>query len=131
MGAYVRSDSKSIADDQARVYDLFPRLQERRTQLAGTMSGGEQQMLAIGRALVAPQTSDHGRAVDGAIADLRGARVRYDSDHQPARHHHLHGGAKCFMALSIAHRGYVLRSGHVVLEGPASDQVRREYMGGA
>ena len=53
LGAYTRNDHSAIADDMARVFDLFPRLKERRKQLGGTMSGGEQQMLAIGRAMMA------------------------------------------------------------------------------
>jgi len=137
MGAYVRSDSKSIADDQARVYDLFPRLRERRTQLAGTMSGGEQQMLAIGRALMSRPKLLIMDEPSMGLSPIFVERV-FDTiqtiNQQGTTIFMVEQNA--FMALSIAHRGYVLRSGHIVLEGPAkelleSDQVRREYLGGA
>jgi branched-chain amino acid transport system ATP-binding protein len=136
MGAYVRND-KNIDDDIARVYDLFPRLKERRGQIAGTMSGGEQQMLAIGRALMAnPQLLIMDEPSMG-LSPIFVERV-FDTivtiNAQGTTIFMVEQNA--FMALSIANRGYVLRSGHIMLEGTSeelqkSDQVRREYLGGA
>jgi branched-chain amino acid transport system ATP-binding protein len=136
MGSYVRNDARRIAEDRERVYALFPRLKERRTQIAGTMSGGEQQMLAIGRALMADPkllimdepsmglSPIFVERVFDTIQEINRLGVTIFMVEQNA-----------FMALSIANRGYVLRSGHVVLSGKASDllesdQVRREYLGG-
>lgn len=137
MGAYVRRDGKAIAQDMERVYDLFPRLKERRTQTAGTMSGGEQQMLAIGRALMSDPTMLIMDEPSMGLSPIFVERV-FDTiksiNEQGTTIFMVEQNA--FMALSIANRAYVLRSGHVVLEGPAdelleSDQVRREYLGGA
>lgn len=136
IGAYVRHDSQGIADDMARVYDLFPRLKERRTQVAGTMSGGEQQMLAMGRALMAQPRLLIMDEPSMGLSPIFVERV-FDTiveiNQQGTTIFMVEQNA--FMALNIATRGYVLRSGHVVLEGPAkdllaSDQVRREYLGG-
>lgn len=135
MGAYVRSDGE-IAEDEERVYELFPRLKERRSQVAGTMSGGEQQMLAIGRALMARPRMLIMDEPSMGLSPIFVERV-FDTirtiNRQGTTIFMVEQNA--FMALSIAHRGYVLRSGKVVLEGPAqelldSDQVRREYLGG-
>lgn len=135
MGAYVRTD-KNIGEDAARVYDLFPRLKERRNQTAGTMSGGEQQMLAIGRALMARPKLMIMDEPSMGLSPILVERV-FDTiqtiNQQGTTIFMVEQNA--FMALSIAHRGYVLRSGQVVLEGTsrellASDQVRREYLGG-
>lgn len=137
MGAYVRSDARKIARDLERVYELFPRLKERRTQIAGTMSGGEQQMLAIGRALMADPSMLIMDEPSMGLSPLFVERV-FDTIQSINK-----SGMtifmveqNAFMALSIANRAYVLRSGHIMLEGPAkellqSDQVRREYLGGA
>lgn len=135
MGAYVRTD-KNIADDAARVYELFPRLKERRHQTAGTMSGGEQQMLAIGRALMARPKLMIMDEPSMGLSPILVERV-FDTiqtiNKQGTTIFMVEQNA--FMALSIAHRGYVLRSGRVMLEGTSqqllsSDQVRREYLGG-
>jgi branched-chain amino acid transport system ATP-binding protein len=135
MGAYVRSD-RAIGEDIARVYDLFPRLQERRHQTAGTMSGGEQQMLAIGRALMARPKLMIMDEPSMGLSPIFVERV-FDTiqtiNKQGTTIFMVEQNA--FMALSIAHRGYVLRSGRVVLEGQSkelleSDSVRREYLGG-
>jgi branched-chain amino acid transport system ATP-binding protein len=137
MGAYVRSDAKGIAADMAHVYDLFPRLKERRTQVAGTMSGGEQQMLAIGRALMADPKLLIMDEPSMGLSPIFVERV-FDTiqtiNKQGVTIFMVEQNA--FMALSIANRGYVLRSGEVVLQGTSaellgSDQVRREYLGGA
>jgi branched-chain amino acid transport system ATP-binding protein len=135
MGAYVRTD-KNIGEDAARVYELFPRLKERRHQTAGTMSGGEQQMLAIGRALMARPKLMIMDEPSMGLSPILVERV-FDTiqtiNRQGTTIFMVEQNA--FMALSIAHRGYVLRSGRVMLEGTSqellnSDQVRREYMGG-
>ena len=77
MGAFQRTDKENFQADMDRVFELFPRLYERRSQKAGTMSGGEQQMCAIGRALMArPQAAAARRAVDGPGADLRREDLR-------------------------------------------------------
>jgi branched-chain amino acid transport system ATP-binding protein len=135
MGAYVRTD-RAIGEDIARVYDLFPRLRERRHQTAGTMSGGEQQMLAIGRALMAQPKLLIMDEPSMGLSPIFVERV-FDTittiNKQGTTIFMVEQNA--FMALSIANRGYVLRSGHIMLEGPSkelleSDSVRREYLGG-
>jgi len=137
MGAYARRDRKGIAADRERVLTLFPRLKERLRQRAGTLSGGEQQMLAIGRALMAaprlllldepsmglaPVLVD---AIFDAIREINGQGVTVLLVEQNAQ-----------LALSIAHRGYVLQTGNVVLEDSAeglsrNPHVRRVYLGEA
>jgi branched-chain amino acid transport system ATP-binding protein len=135
MGAYVRSD-KGIGQDMERIYELFPRLKERRTQVAGTLSGGEQQMLAMGRALMANPKLLIMDEPSMGLSPILVERV-FDTiqtiNKQGTTIFMVEQNA--FMALSIADRGYVLRSGHIMVEGSAkdlreSDQVRREYMGG-
>ncbi|MGH2441594.1 MAG: ABC transporter ATP-binding protein [Chloroflexota bacterium] len=137
MGAYVRHDGKQIGVDKERVFELFPRLKERRRQIAGTMSGGEQQMLAMGRALMAKPRlmimDEPSMGLSPIFVD-RVFDVVKSINEQGTTIFMVEQNA--FMALSIASRAYVLRTGHVVLEGPAaelmeSDQVRREYLGGA
>ena len=137
MGAYVRTDKSSLADDLTRVFDLFPRLKERRSQVGGTLSGGEQQMLAIGRALMSKPRLLIMDEPSMGLSPIFVERV-FDTikeiNEQGMTIFMVEQNA--FMALSIANRGYVLRSGRVVLEGTAqellkSDQVRREYLGGA
>jgi branched-chain amino acid transport system ATP-binding protein len=137
MGAYTRSDARGIAEDMERVFTLFPRLKERRTQIAGTLSGGEQQMLAIGRALMANPKMLIMDEPSMGLSPLFVERV-FDTikeiNEQGVTIFMVEQNA--FMALSVAQRAYVLRAGHVVLEGTAdellqSDEVRREYLGGA
>jgi branched-chain amino acid transport system ATP-binding protein len=136
MGAYIRKDAKQITQDAERVYELFPRLKERRTQVAGTLSGGEQQMLAMGRALMANPKLLIMDEPSMGLSPILVERV-FDTiqtiNKQGTTIFMVEQNA--FMALSIADRGYVLRTGRIVLEGPAnellqSDQVRREYLGG-
>jgi branched-chain amino acid transport system ATP-binding protein len=134
MGAYLRTDS-GIDADLERVFGLFPRLSERLTQVAGTLSGGEQQMLAIGRALMASprllllDEPSMGLApvlveqIFDTISDINRQGVTILLVEQNAA-----------MALSIAHRGYVLETGSIVLTGTAAElsdnaDVRRAYLG--
>ena len=134
MGAYTRS-AKELADTITDVFDRFPRLKERRRQVAGTLSGGEQQMLAIGRALLSSPAllmldePSMGLApilveqVFSIIQEIHRSGVTILLVEQNAR-----------MALSIADRGYVLETGRVVLTGPgkellANDSVRKAYLG--
>jgi branched-chain amino acid transport system ATP-binding protein len=136
MGAYVRRDRDGVSADLERVCAHFPVLAERRRQAAGTLSGGEQQMLAIGRALMArptlilfdePSLGLAPTVVEttfGIIADIRRQGTTVLMVEQNA-----------YLALQMADRGYVLETGRIVLAGPArdllaDDHVRRAYLGG-
>jgi branched-chain amino acid transport system ATP-binding protein len=134
MGAFLRSDT-GVADDLQRVFTLFPRLQERITQVAGTLSGGEQQMLAIGRALMGrprlllldEPSMGLAPVLVEQIFDTIGAVNRQGTTI-------LLVEQNAAMALSIAHRGYVLETGSIVLSGTAAElsenaEVRRAYLG--
>ena len=134
MGAYLRRDT-SIERDLGRVFALFPRLEERLTQVAGTLSGGEQQMLAIGRALMA---NPRLLLLDEPSMGLAPVLVEQifetivDINRQGTTILLVEQNAA--MALSIAHRGYVLETGVVVLSGSAGElsenaDVRRAYLG--
>ncbi len=133
IGAYVHGDARP--EDLERVFTLFPLLAERRNQLAGTLSGGEQQMVAMGRALMSrprvllmdePSMGLSPRLVEQSfelIAELHAAGVSMLVIEQNAN-----------MALSVADRGYVLQTGRIVLTGPAAelavhDELRRAYLG--
>ncbi len=135
MGAYTRKRGPEFDEDLERVYELFPRVKERRHQLAGTLSGGEQQMVAIGRALMArpalicmdePSMGLSPRFVEivfGIIQTINRQGVAIFMVEQNAH-----------MALQIASRGYVLQTGRVVLSGPAADlaanpAIREAYLG--
>jgi branched-chain amino acid transport system ATP-binding protein len=134
LGAVLRRGEK-LDDDFARVYQLFPRLYERRAQLAGTLSGGEQQMVAMGRALMS-----HPRLLlmDEPSMGLSPALVQQNfqiiSDIHDSGVAVLVVEQNATMALSIADRGYVLSTGEIVLEGPApellrSEDLKRAYLG--
>jgi len=134
MGAYTRGD-KGIAEDMERVFTVFPRLKERRTQVAGTLSGGEQQMLAIGRALMAKPSL---LLLDEPSMGLAPVLVEQIFDTVQTINKQgvtiLLVEQNAAMALSIAQRGYVLETGRIALEGSATElagnpEVRRAYLG--
>ena len=135
MGAFSKGPGHRIDDDVARVFDLFPRLKERRSQKAGTMSGGEQQMLAIGRALMARPTillldePSMGLSpilteqIFGIITEINAQGTTVLLVEQNA-----------LMALNAAHRGYVIQTGRIILADTAAnlaanEQVRQAYLG--
>jgi branched-chain amino acid transport system ATP-binding protein len=137
MGAYVRGDRRAIANDLARMLELFPRVAERLDQRAGTLSGGEQQMVAMARALMGrprllcmdePTMGLSPLYVDRVlelIATINRQGVTVFMVEQNAN-----------LALQIAHEGYVLQTGRIVLQGSARDlredpRIREAYLGGA
>ena len=134
MGAYLRSDA-GIAADLERVFTLFPRLAERISQVAGTLSGGEQQMLAIGRALMAnPRLLLLDEPSMGLAPVLVEQIFDTISDINRQGMTILLVEQNAAMALSIAHRGYVLETGTMALTGTAAEladnpEVRRAYLG--
>jgi len=134
MGAYLRRDRR-IDDDMARAFDLFPRLRERLTQVAGTLSGGEQQMLAIARALMAnPRLLLLDEPSMGLAPVLVEQIFEIIDDINRQGTTILLVEQNASMALSIAHRAYVLETGAIVLAGTAADlaanaDVKRAYLG--
>jgi branched-chain amino acid transport system ATP-binding protein len=135
MGAFQRSDRAAIQEDMDHVFELFPRLAERRSQAAGTMSGGEQQMCAIGRAMMArprllmldePSMGLAPIFVDRIFETI----VAINKEGTPV----LLVEQNALMALDVANRGYVLETGTIALEGPAKslaedDAVKKAYLG--
>jgi len=136
MGAYLRASKAEIASDRDRIYADFPRLAERRRQAAGTLSGGEQQMLAIGRALMSrprlimfdePSLGLAPNIVERTFAIIR--RIR------DAGTTVLLVEQNAFAALEMCDNAYLLESGHIVLSGRGADlieneHVRKAYLGG-
>lgn len=136
MGAYLRKDKKEIADDMDNVFVRFPRLKERRKQMAGTLSGGEQQMLAIGRALMArPQLLLMDEPSMGLAPLLVKEIFSIIKDINDRGTTILLVEQNAHMALSIADKAYVIETGEIVLQGSAeqlltSDDVKKAYLGG-
>ena len=133
--APTRAATRGIAEDMERVFTVFPRLKERRTQVAGTLSGGEQQMLAIGRALMAKPSL---LLLDEPSMGLAPVLVEQIFDTVQTINKQgvtiLLVEQNAAMALSIAQRGYVLETGRIALEGSAAElagnpEVRRAYLG--
>jgi branched-chain amino acid transport system ATP-binding protein len=135
MGAYIRSDKDGIADDMEKMFTIFPRLRERKDQLAGTMSGGEQQMLAMGRALMSrPKVL----LLDEPSMGL--SPIMVDKIFEVVRDVYAQGVTILLVeqnasrALAIANRGYVMESGIVTMSGDAAQmltdpRVRAAYLG--
>jgi len=135
LGAYLRRDRAQVAEDREYVFGLFPRLKERQKQVGGTLSGGEQQMLAISRALMSrpklllldePSLGLAPQVVETIFRILREVNARGVSILLVEQNAHL--------ALSLANHGYVLETGEVAMQGPgkallASPEIRRAYLG--
>ncbi|HEV8438153.1 MAG TPA: ABC transporter ATP-binding protein [Methylomirabilota bacterium] len=135
LGAFVRRDREAIGPDLERVFTLFPRLRERAVQKGGTLSGGEQQMLAIARALMARPTllllDEPSMGLSPILVETI-FRVIQDINRQGTTILLVEQNAR--MALRVAHRGYVMQTGRIVLHDAAgellrSDLVRKTYLG--
>lgn len=135
LGAYLRSDQAGIRADLARVYGLFPVLESRRAQRAGTMSGGEQQMLAIGRALMSKPRilllDEPSFGISPILVDRIFAVIRQLNEEGLTA---LVVEQNAAVALELSARTYVLESGRIVLSGPsrevsANQAVRESYLG--
>lgn len=135
LGAYIRNDTQQILEDIERVFLLFPRLKERRKQVAGTLSGGEQQMLAMGRAMMArPKVL----LLDEPSMGL--APVLVEGIFETIQNINKEGTTvllveqNALMALQVAHRGYVIQTGEIVLHDNATalqnnEMVQKAYLG--
>ena len=135
MGAYTRKDRNEIEETLAKVYQRFPRLKERRNQMAGTLSGGEQQMLAMGRALMSKPKillmDEPSMGLSPIMVNEIFSIIQEVSDSGTTV---LLVEQNAKKALSIADRGYVLETGNIVLEGKASDllnndSIKKAYLG--
>jgi branched-chain amino acid transport system ATP-binding protein len=135
MGAYSRRDKSELDADYDRVFGLFPRLQERRTQAAGTLSGGEQQMLAIGRALMArPKLLLLDEPSMGLAPNLVEQIFEIITDINSQGTTILLVEQNALMALHVASRGYILQTGKIVLADTsaalaANEEVKKAYLG--
>jgi len=135
MGAYTRTDKAGIQEDMERVFTLFPRLKEREHQLAGTLSGGEQQMLAVGRALMSrPKLLMLDEPSLGLAPILADVIFKTIQEINAAGTPILLVEQNAVRALEVAHRGYVLETGNVVQKGTGkellnSPDVQRAYLG--
>lgn len=135
MGAYTRKNSTEIAENLEHVYKRFPRLEERKSQLAGTLSGGEQQMLAMGRALMSnPKIILMDEPSMGLSPILVSEIFDIIQKINESGTTVLLVEQNAKKALSIAHRAYVLETGNIVLQGEASelmndDSVKKAYLG--
>ncbi len=136
LGAYTRSDKGGILADLDKIFTRFPRLLERKTQLAGTLSGGEQQMLAMGRALMSrPRLLLLDEPSMGLAPLLVKEIFSIIKEINETGTTILLVEQNAHMALSIAHKAYVLETGRITLSGPASElaqseEIRKAYLGG-
>jgi branched-chain amino acid transport system ATP-binding protein len=135
MGAYVRKDLATFKDDLEHVFSLFPRLKERVTQKGGTLSGGEQQMLAMGRALMAKPKilllDEPSMGLAPLLVELIFDTIKKLNEEGTTI---LLVEQNALMALSIAHRGYVLQTGEIILSDSAqnlknNEMVQKSYLG--
>jgi branched-chain amino acid transport system ATP-binding protein len=135
MGAYSRTDKDAIRDDMEKIFTLFSRLKERRRQVAGTLSGGEQQMLATGRAMMArPKLLLMDEPSMGLAPILVEGIFETIKEINKAGTTILLVEQNALMALSVAHRGYVLQTGQIVLSDTAeklakNETVQKAYLG--
>ncbi|GFN34352.1 ABC transporter ATP-binding protein [Tepidimicrobium xylanilyticum] len=136
MGAYLRKDKKEIQEDLENVYELFPRLKERRTQMGGTLSGGEQQMLAIGRAMMSKpkllMLDEPSMGLAPIIVQEIYETIKKLNEERNLTVLLVEQNAN--LALQAAHYAYVIETGEIVLEGSGKellgdDRVRKAYLG--
>lgn len=136
MGAYLRNDKRQVNKDLDHVYEHFPALRERQSQLAGSLSGGEQQMLATGRALMAKPKlllMDEPTLGLAPIMVQEIAKIIRDINQEGVSIVLVEQNAR--LALGLAHKGYVLETGNIVLEGDShelanSEYIKKAYLGG-